>query len=240
MYKQTLQGINKGISSLWYREQEKCLLCGADSEAVCDSCRQKYFLPSFNRCLSCGKIIKPDKTLCGDCHEGKGPVNLTAVTALGYYSGAWKSFIHNIKFKGQPYLIISLKGYLVSWVIKYLPPPDFIVPVPLHSARAAQRGFNQAEVIASMLSRVLGINCRTFLRRVKNTVPQAKLGRGERLENLRGAFIPDKQERLTGQIVWLVDDVVTTGTTMDECAIVLKEQGAGEIYGVCLAAGKED
>lgn len=240
MFEQKLQEISKGISSLLYSQEEKCLLCGTGSEAVCPACRQKYFLPSFNRCLSCGKIIKPDKTLCGDCREGKGPMNLTTVTALGYYAGAWKTFIHNIKFRGQPYLLTSLTDYLVSWVIKHLPPPDFIVPVPLYSARAAQRGFNQAEIIASILGRILGISCHSFLRRIKNTAPQTILGRSERLENLRGAFIPDNHFNLRGQIFWLVDDVVTTGTTLDECAFVLKDLGAKEVYGFCLAAGRED
>ncbi len=241
MLSSILHKLKEGVNLLWYEQQEKCLLCdNLVQETICQSCRLEYFRPELNRCYACGKLIGQNKIRCSDCKEGKGPKYLTIATSLGHYSGAWKDFIQKVKFKGQPYLLASINYYINGWVIKNLPPPDAIVPVPMHHSRLAQRGFNQADVLASILSRQLGIIYRDVLHRNRDTIPQTSLGRQERLNNVLGAFYLKKDVDLKGQIIWLVDDVVTTGTTLDECAQVLKCHGVRDVYAICLAAGIEE
>lgn len=236
-----LQVLKEGVTLLWYEQEEKCLLCDSlVQETICQSCRQKYFRPELNRCYSCGKLITQNKLRCSDCEKGKGPKSLTRAIALGHYTGAWKDFIQKVKFRGQPYLLTSLEGYVDDYVITYLPPPDSLVPVPMHHSRLAQRGFNQADVLASLLSRKLGIIYQDVLYRNRDTIPQTSLGRQERLNNVQGAFSLKKDADLKEQIIWLVDDVVTTGTTLDECAQVLKNHGVLDVYAICLAAGIEE
>ncbi len=225
---------------IWYEENDNCRLCGKKSiEAVCQSCREEYFRTELRRCVSCGKLTGNEFTHCQDCQAGKGPKGLSKVTAVGYYDGAWKEFIHNIKYKGQPYLLIALTDYLTSWAVKQLPPPDMIVPVPLHPNRLAQRGFNQAEVLASILGRNLGISVQDNLVRFEDTRPQISFGRYERINNIRNAFGLKPHANIAEKIIWLVDDVITTGATIDECARILRNNKAKAIYAFCLGAGKE-
>lgn len=236
-----LDKLKVGVTLLWYEKTQKCLLCDSlAKETICQSCRLEYFRPELNRCYTCGKLIGENKVRCSDCEEGKGPKHLTRVTALGHYSGAWKDLIQKVKFRGQPYLLTDLKAYVDDWVIKILPPPDVIIPVPMHQSRLAERGFNQADALASILSRRLGIIYDDALFRNRETIPQTSLGRRARLNNVRRAFTIKENVNLRGQIVWLVDDVVTTGTTLDECAQVLKEHGVLAVYAICLAAGIEE
>lgn len=233
--------IKEFIDILWFENQVNCILCGnLSTDSVCPSCKETYFLENFPRCKFCGKIIPMQKQICKDCESGNGPEGLSQVTALGYYNGSLKEYIHHIKFKGQPYLLFPLTEYLISWVIDILPPPDALVAVPMHSARLALRGYNQAEVLASILSRRLGIRCYEILQRNKETASQSALGRRERLQNLQGAFTLRAEPRNNIDTVWLVDDVVTTGSTLEECARVLKTSGIRTIYAVCLCAGREE
>ncbi|KUO61995.1 MAG: hypothetical protein APF84_05035 [Gracilibacter sp. BRH_c7a] len=241
MLSQILHRIKEGAALIWYEQEEECLLCSnLAKEIICQSCRDLYFRPELNRCNTCGKLIGDNKIRCSDCQEGKGPKCLTRATALGHYSGAWKDLIQNVKFRGQPYLLAYLRGYVDDWVIKNFPPPDVIIPVPMHHSRIAQRGFNQADVLASILSGQLGIEYQDALYRNRATTAQTSLGRHERLNNVQGAFSLKKDVDIKGRIIWLVDDVVTTGTTLDECAKALREHGASDIYGICLAAGIEE
>ena len=241
MLRERLSRFQEGAALLWYGAEEECVLCGNSAkDTICDRCRHQYFQPELSRCYSCGKLIKKNNVHCKDCEQGKGPKSTTRVTALGHYSGEWKDFIHKVKYKGQPYLLTHIRRFIVDWVIQYLPPPDCIIPVPLHHSRFVQRGFNQAEVLASILSRQLGIRYKEALCRNRDTIPQTSLGRHKRQNNVKGAFTVKKDVELRRQIIWLVDDVITTGTTLDECAQVLKEHGVTNIYGICMAAGIEE
>jgi len=238
----TIPGRAKEVAGrIWYEKRGTCLVCGeASSEAVCSDCREKYFLPGLKRCVSCGKLLDSRDEQCQDCRTGKGPKNLRRVISLGWYEGAWKDFIYNIKYKGQPYLLFALAEYLVGLAIRELPPPDAVIPVPLHPNRLAQRGFNQAEVLASILGRILGIRIKDVLIRVEDTKPQTLLGRQERRNNLQGAFGLKINSEVAGEVIWLVDDIITTGITMEECARILRENGAEDVFAFCLGAGREN
>jgi ComF family protein len=105
-----------------------------------------------------------------------------------------------------------------------------VVPVPLHPKRLAKRGFNQAEVLAERM----GLFVQLILKRVKNTISQTGLSRFAREQNVEGAFVCTQS---VGGEILLVDDVATTGATMNECARVLKRAGATKVYGLVVARG---
>jgi len=225
--------------SLIYQDDRVCVLCGAAAGPLCVDCRKAYLHPELGRCSNCGKLIASSVSLCTDCQLGKGPRHLDRVAAWGHYAGLWKDFIWQVKFQGRPRLLASVGKDFALWALDRLPPADGVIPVPIHPERLAERGFNQAEVLASLLHWQLGLPLVEGLVRVRATPPQVKLNRQERLHNLRGAFQAARGSGLAGRSFWLVDDVITTGATLEACAEALRSAGAAEIYGLCLAAGME-
>lgn len=231
--------------SLLYDNQRTCILCDTPTtqgEKICPHCEQSYFHPELGRCLHCGKLIAQDHIECKDCAEGRGPKGLDQVVAWGHYTGAWREFIQAVKFKSQPYRLKGIAKPLADWAIERLPPPNFLVPVPMHLGRLAERGFNQAAGIASLLHWQLGIPLLEVLERTDMTVPQVGLNRNERLHNLKGAFqVPsrDYERAIRGAKIWIIDDVTTTGATLEACTSELRIRGAQEVFGLTLAAGLE-
>lgn len=223
---------------LWYDENCNCQLCGRAGGPICPECNQLYFHPELARCQNCGKLLPAGRRLCRDCLDGKAPLYLTQVFVWGHYDGAWRELIQRVKFQAQPFRLSPLAKPLGMWASRNLPPVDALVPVPMHASRLADRGFNQTEVIASLLHWELGIPLLQALERTAPTTSQVLLTRKERLTNLNGAFrliIPGLQ----GQRICLVDDVTTTGATLQACARELRTGGVEEIYAFCLAAGME-
>jgi len=115
------------------------------------------------------------------------------------------------------------------------PGVDLVVPVPADPSRLKERGFNQAKDLSQVVSERLGVMHMDILHRRKGALHQTGLGRHKRWENLKGSMIPKKQLDLRGLTVLVVDDVVTTGATLDEAARTLKALGAEKVYGVSLA-----
>lgn len=231
--------LTESLKSIWYEKEQACAICGGADGPVCHVCEQEYFHPELGRCRSCGKLIPQEKEQCGDCQAGKGPEGLQRTVAWGHYTGLWKEFIWNVKFKAQPRRLEEIAGPFSRWVYKRLPPADGVVPVPLHPERLAERGFNQSEIISSLLHWKLGLPMIDVLMREKYTSPQVGLSRRERLQNLKNAFVLKEPQKIQGKVLWLVDDVTTTGATLEACAKVILDAGAEQVYGLCLAAGRE-
>ena len=115
---------------------------------------------------------------------------------------------------------------------------DMIVPVPLHPVKLRERQFNQSELLAAHLARKINKNVvRDKVKRIKYTAPQTKLKRDQRLKNVRGAFLVKKNADFKEKTVLLVDDVLTTGATLHECAKALKDAGAKKVVALALARG---
>jgi len=229
----------KVTRALWYEDVQACVLCGEAGELVCPACTSDYLHPELGRCRGCGKLILKEKTSCRDCQAGKGPKFLNQVTAWGHYSVGLREFIQTVKFEARPRRLMDIAGPFAYWAIRQLPAVDGVVAVPMHAARLAERGFNQAHVLASALYWELGLPILQGIERIKSTPSQALLSRHDRLHNLKDAFTVRDPESLRGRSVWLVDDVTTTGATLEAVAKVLRESGVQEIYGLCLAAGLE-
>jgi competence protein ComFC len=163
----------------------------------------------------------------------------TAVCAA-VYDSAVRRVIVNLKFRrwrraAQP--LAELLWQAVSFPERAAwRTVDAIVPVPIHPARRAMRGFNQAEQIAHYLSRRSGVPVQAgWLRRRFYRRPQVGLGQAERLQNVRDAFEAVRGDCVRGRAVWLLDDVFTTGSTLDACARALKEAGASCVVALAVA-----
>jgi competence protein ComFC len=237
--KEFWKGAVKITRALWYEELQACVLCGGVGDSVCPTCITSYLHPELGRCRRCGKLILQEKTCCLDCEAGNGPKHLDQVTAWGHYSGGLKEFIQKVKFEAHPRQLMEIAHSFASWAISQLPAVDGVVAVPMHASRLAERGFNQAEVLASVIHWELGLPILEGLERIKPTPSQIKLTRHDRLYNLKDAFKVREPRSLTGRSVWIVDDVTTTGATLDAVAETLSGSGVKSIYGLCLAAGLE-
>lgn len=225
--------------ALWYSDEQACVFCGGEHGVICPTCTTDNLRPELGRCRKCGKLVLLETMHCLDCEAGKGPKHLDQVTAWGHYSGGLKEFIQNVKYKAHPRRLLEIARPFSEWAISQLPVVDGVVAVPMHESRLAERGFNQAEVIASALHWELGLPILRGVERIEPTSSQVPLSRQERLHNLKGAFAVLQPERIKGRSVWLVDDVTTTGATLEAVAETLRESGVQAIYGLCLAAGME-
>lgn len=177
-------------------------------------------------------LIKSPDFLCGECRKKKR--YFTKAIAVGVYEGTLSEAIHIFKYQKKQAMAKHLNAVVTDALLQKLADTDIIIPVPLHKRRLNERGFNQSLLIAHYLSKRLCIPLSIDgLQRVRWTRPQIELSKDERLKNVRGAFAigtglkPDTI--LKNKTVVLVDDVYTTGATVNECAKVLKKAGANEV-----------
>ena len=192
----------------------------------CTVCSQPYggALTSRFRCMNCG-----DRELSFD------------FAAAAYRSrGVVRDLVHQFKYSRQMHLRHLLARMLCEGFRDTrlaAAPPDLIVPVPLHPTRQREREFNQAEVLAVLAGARLGITVAGGLRRTRYTLTQTHFHREERFDNLEGAFALRRGADVSGRRVALVDDVLTTGSTADACARVLREAGAAAVVVITVARG---
>lgn len=145
--------------------------------------------------------------------------------------------IHDMKFRRQKRYGIHLRWLLANSRLAFSG-IDYVVPIPLHTDRLKERGYNQAEIIFKDWSKKQELVWQpNLLRRDKHTIPQWKLTLAERKANIKGAFLITRPELVKDKNILLVDDIVTTGITLDECAKVLKKAGAASVYGFSVASG---
>jgi ComF family protein len=143
--------------------------------------------------------------------------------AIGEYDGVLREIIHALKYDGRRSVAPGLSALMKRQGVRVLAGADCVVPVPLHPARERERGFNQADDLA----RGLGLPVARVLRRVKSTMPQVDLSADARKTNVGDAFAA--QARAVPRVVVLIDDVTTTGATLDACVRVLRAAGAREV-----------
>jgi ComF family protein len=209
---------------------QACLLCGGASGAMplCADCdRELPWLPA-GRCASCALPI-PDGDICGACLDR--PPRFDDVTAVFAYGFPVDALIQAFKYGGNLAVATVLGAALGNAVATHA---DAIIPMPLSPQRLRQRGFNQALEIARGVSRITGIPVmRDACRKVIETPPQATLPWKERAKNMRGAFVCDAD--LSGKKIAVIDDVMTSGATLNELAKNLRRAGAVHISGWVVA-----
>jgi ComF family protein len=215
---------------------QDCFLCAAPSGAclLCPACAASLPRLTDERCPVCA-LPTPASSTCGACLK-KMP-HFDATQAVFCYEFPIDSLIQSLKY-GHRLACADFLGKAMAQIATPLR-PDLIVPVPLSAERLAQRGFNQALEIARPLARALNVPLDTsHIHRHLDTAPQASLPWKERTQNIRHAF--ECEIDLTGKTVLLVDDVMTTGATLDELARTLKMHGAARVENRVLARALKD
>ncbi len=229
-----------GVISLFF--PEKCPFCrtllslqGEEIPNLCPACTRdiQWIRPPF--CPRCGRPFQrgTDTHLCADCLRQK--IIFDWGRAAVGYQGVMAEAIQRFKYHGD----IKLADPL-GWFLNKIPLEDLsfeaIIPVPLHPSRLRERGFNQALLLGKSLGRIhrKRVLART-LRRIRNTLPQVQLDHSQREKNVRGAFAVREPQEIIDKDLLLVDDVFTTGATVNECAKVLKKSGAREVFVLTLA-----
>ena len=211
----------------------KCIVCGkivdSDRLSICPDCAKKIAY-NTRKCSVCGK---PLDTVYGDlkcarCANTYRPFVRAFVPLL--YKDSVREAILRFKFRGKRsycrtfatliFLEIKKSGYI----------PDYVTFVPIHFVRRGTRGYNQSELLARELAKLFGVRCVDSLKRLKNTRPLAKLKPKQREEMLRDAFAPKNNAKIEPfSKILLIDDIITTGATMKECAKILKRTYKSEI-----------
>ena len=228
--------------------QNYCRLCNAaiseDEDYFCSDCWQNLqFCIVDSYCRRCGKELSAFARLpdgCSDCRHNN--FQFDSIACAGIYKPPLSNLIIKFKLSDRTSLLEPLQNLVRDAVIRadFPEPADFIVPVPLHWRRRFQRGFNQSALIAKGLA-LDNAQFNTDLVRIRYTQQQIELTVAARKRNVEGAFAVRKGHNFKGKNICLVDDVKTTGATLNECAKVLKEAGAGKVFAFVLAVtGQKD
>jgi ComF family protein len=221
-----------------------CVYCESGGEGqgpfLCAPCRDSIVLIADPCCHRCGfpadiSYDYPHKEFeCGLCR--KGSFAFDRARSLGIYDSALKQLIHHFKYRKQPGAMKEIEPLIKA----HFPRPGesyegfHVVPVPLHANKLLERGFDQSYLIAQSVAKQARLPfCDNLLTRIKPTESQTRKKKHERLENMRGAFRP--APAVEGKDILLVDDVFTTGSTVNEAAKVFKKAGAGRVYVFTLA-----
>jgi len=206
---------------------QKCIFCGTLFDivpqiAICDDCRKELRFVDQQKLLLHMRDLKPQY--------------FDHVVVSCEYVDAMKEALIRYKFHDKPFYFRAL-GRLLADTISGLG-FDVITCVPLHKTREADRGYNQSALIAKALGKKVGLPVDVgILSRIKSTQSQSLLNRSARVVNIKGAFIVAKPDRVLGRSILLIDDILTTGLTLNECSRVLKEAGAKSITIAAVASG---
>jgi len=222
------------ITSLLY--PPVCAICRANirgGQHLCDQCDAKAIRIVAPFCQTCSEPFEGAITgafTCANCAHRT--IHFDAAVAAYRSRGIVREIVHSFKYGRQIYL----RHLVARWLYAALNDErlrerrfDIIVPVPLHPTRERERGFNQASLLAESLSAQISTPSKPLLERIRYTTTQTALDRAERMENLHNAFRLRKNADVRGLRVLLIDDVLTTGSTLSECARVLKRAGATSV-----------
>lgn len=213
----------------------RCVGCQQTGAWLCDACLEQIPRVEPPICACCGDAIASDG-LCASCQEGSWRID--RIRSVVYFGGVVRDAIHQLKYNGLTALATPLGSLMATYLLEHPMSVDVVVPVPLHAARMRERGFNQAALLAREMARPskLAIDERTLVRH-RSTASQVDLNAEQRKENVHDAF-RCTSDALVGKRVLLIDDVCTTGSTLEASAIALQEGGARSVQALTLARAR--
>jgi ComF family protein len=210
-----------------------CIGCGREGNYICDKCRQSLPRVLSPICPRCGKP-QSDGALCPAC--GESSPGIDGIRSPFLFDGVIRKAVHELKYHNIKTLAEPMAELLYDYLLENQVPGEILVPVPLHSKRLRERGYNQSALLAKQLGRLTGMTVIDgCLIRRQHTPPQARTANiEERRTNVINAFSCSNRE-LEGKQVILIDDVTTSGTTLNACAETLKKSGAASVWGLVMA-----
>ena len=210
-----------------------CINCGREGDYICYSCRRLLSVIKPPICPTCGRP-QPGGVLCPGCIDKH--TEIEGIRSPFVFDGVIRQAIHELKYRNLRAMAAPLAEYLHDYIIDNPVPVEILVPVPLHRKKWRERGYNQSCLLARELGKLSGLmvmdDC---LVRRHHALPQTRsAGIGERLSNVADAFAC-LDGKLRDKQVLLIDDVATSGATLDACARVLKAAGAVSVWGLVMA-----
>ncbi|MDR3293723.1 MAG: ComF family protein [Clostridiales bacterium] len=233
--------INKFLDTL-FPNDAVCLFCGRELRAdarfgLCVGCLLSlpYVTDDIKVCACCGKPSYNEAEFCLECQNHKRAFE--RVNSPLIYTGRAVTLVEDLKFYNKKYIARIFAELIATEYLRREYHTDLIVPVPMYSESEKERGYNQSALIAELLAKLLGIEFAdgVLVKKVK-TAHQMLLGGQERHKNLIGAFAVAEPSKVKGKTVLVIDDVITTGATLNECAIALKKAKASEVFGLTACA----
>lgn len=216
---------------------QKCTVCGRIvpiEQEYCSCFSDGIFPLPEEVCLHCGYSLQ--QCQC----EDEAEITFENFAAVYIYSGKIRARIHNLKFHGAKYEADAFGEEMSFRFAQCFPnvTADAVTFVPMSKNEEKERRYNQSELLARAVAKSLFIPCRRLLLKTKDTQSQHTLSKDERRKNLGGAFCANAKEDIKGKTVILCDDIKTTGTTLKRCCDVLYENGAKEVYCLCIAVSE--
>lgn len=224
-------------------EPHSCICCGRECDTdspyrICSRCEKVFPYIGEHYCLKCGTRIGENYDFCLACKDKE--YQFDSARAIFEYNDLTRPIILNFKFNGRKTYAPNLGKMLADYFATSDLMADVVTFVPMPAKRKKQRGFNQAEELAKEFSLLTEIPLVDALDRVKDIPQQSTLSGKERIENVKGNFIVKDKNLVKGKTVLLIDDVVTTGATVNECAAALKKGKANEVFVLSLARTVSD
>ena len=231
-----------GILNILY--PERCPVCHEilrGKDGVCEPCRRKLRYIKEPRCKKCGKEIeKEEQEYCRDCQRFLHSFDKGA--AVFAYDEVMRRSISMFKYHNRREYAVFYAKEMYQRCGHFLNrcKPDVILPVPIHRKKKRQRGFNQAELVAKELGRLMNVPVDTkYLIRAEKTTPQKELTRQQRKENLKKAFVLKNFDKKYERVL-LIDDIYTTGATIDAISEILRENQSKFIFFLSICVGRND
>lgn len=214
-----------------------CLGCGREGHYLCPTCLAGAPRVKPPCCELCGRpLFRSGFRFCPQCLQA--PLVIDGIRSVGFFEGIFREAVHRFKYDRLMALAEPLGELLAEGWRALRPPGEVIVPVPLYSRRLRERGYNQSTLLARELSRRVGLPVlEQTLIRIRETAPQVDLNASQRRVNVTAAFECTTGE-ICGHAVLLVDDVCTTGATLNACAEALRKQEPRSIWALTLARAR--
>ena len=216
----------------------ECAGCGRPGQRFCAPCQARLSILTPPLCTNCGYPVERAGQ-CRLCQAGTNPVSpLVGIRSAAFFEGSLQKSIHRFKYRRELILADTLAGLMIAAGPVEAPAGCLVVPVPLSPERLAERGYNQAMLLARAYAELRGLRWTQHgARRVRHTASQVGLSAHQRRLNVAGAFEADRRV-VAGKPMILVDDVCTTGATLGACAAALLAAGATEVWGLTLARAR--
>lgn len=232
--------ILENIKNLFFPKNLKCVICGRDKAKnddfnICEDCYKNLELTFGKKvCNRCGKIINHMGDYCINCKNRE--FHFDTARSYTLYKSPVSNLIKDYKFYGKKYLHTLFAEMLKRTYEYYEMKADFIVPVPIHKNILNKRKYNHASLLAENFSKKVNVPFNeNVLVKTKDTSLQAELNGTDRKKNLVGAFKVVDKKSVLGKDILLVDDIITTNSTINECSKMLKQAGAKSVSAILIA-----